>query len=154
MTGSDSPEHPEGSAQLWDEAATWNLAAPDANLQAAIERLPDRGRGEVEQVLFPDGAVVEPVECPAGVGHLEHDVAARPDQRPKRTERLADVVVPGDKPGGKRLMPVDGGVVPELASREHLRNIVPVVREATSICALTEGVPSGAIVMVPLKVSN
>ena len=29
-----------------------------------------------------------------------------------------------------------------------------MLREATSICALTEGVPSGATVMVPLKVSN
>jgi N6-L-threonylcarbamoyladenine synthase len=30
-----------------------------------------------------------------------------------------------------------GGVVPELASREHLRNIVPVVREAISRAAIT-----------------
>ena len=29
-----------------------------------------------------------------------------------------------------------GGVVPELASREHLRNIVPVVREALSTANL------------------
>ena len=30
-----------------------------------------------------------------------------------------------------------GGVVPELASREHLRTIVPVVREAMSQAGLT-----------------
>src|ERR1700684_862092 len=30
-----------------------------------------------------------------------------------------------------------GGVVPELASREHLRNIVPVVREALERAGLT-----------------
>ena len=30
-----------------------------------------------------------------------------------------------------------GGVVPELASREHLRAIVPVVREALAMAALT-----------------
>src|SRR5207302_8140630 len=32
-----------------------------------------------------------------------------------------------------------GGVVPELASREHLRQIVPVVREALSQANLTLG---------------
>ena len=30
-----------------------------------------------------------------------------------------------------------GGVVPEFASREHLRNIVPVVREAISRAGIT-----------------
>src|SRR3984893_5392425 len=30
-----------------------------------------------------------------------------------------------------------GGVVPELASREHLRNIVPVVREALGLARMT-----------------
>lgn len=34
-----------------------------------------------------------------------------------------------------------GGVVPELASREHLRNIVPVVREAMSRASATAGHP-------------
>jgi N6-L-threonylcarbamoyladenine synthase len=34
-----------------------------------------------------------------------------------------------------------GGVVPELASREHLRNIVPVVREAMSRASATVGHP-------------
>ena len=33
-----------------------------------------------------------------------------------------------------------GGVVPELASREHLRNIVPVVREAMSRASAAAGV--------------
>ncbi len=32
-----------------------------------------------------------------------------------------------------------GGVVPELASREHLRNIVPVVREALALAGVTYG---------------
>ena len=32
-----------------------------------------------------------------------------------------------------------GGVVPELASREHIRNIVPVVDEALSRAGLTLG---------------
>src|ERR1700729_1875847 len=32
---------------------------------------------------------------------------------------------------------VYGGVVPELASREHLRNIVPVVREAIAKAGIT-----------------
>src|SRR5579875_2539373 len=32
-----------------------------------------------------------------------------------------------------------GGVVPELASREHLRNIVPVVREAMARAGVTYG---------------
>src|SRR5260370_16325011 len=34
-----------------------------------------------------------------------------------------------------------GGVVPELASREHLRNIVPVVREAMSPPSAPAGYP-------------
>ncbi len=34
-----------------------------------------------------------------------------------------------------------GGVVPELASREHLRNIVPVVREAMSRASAAAGYP-------------
>jgi N6-L-threonylcarbamoyladenine synthase len=34
-----------------------------------------------------------------------------------------------------------GGVVPELASREHLRNIVPVVREAMSRAGVAAGYP-------------
>jgi len=34
-----------------------------------------------------------------------------------------------------------GGVVPELASREHLRNIVPVVREAMSRASAAAGLP-------------
>jgi N6-L-threonylcarbamoyladenine synthase len=34
-----------------------------------------------------------------------------------------------------------GGVVPELASREHLRNIVPVVREALSRASAAAGAP-------------
>jgi tRNA N6-adenosine threonylcarbamoyltransferase len=34
-----------------------------------------------------------------------------------------------------------GGVVPELASREHLRNIVPVVREAMSRASIAAGHP-------------
>ncbi|MDQ2834973.1 MAG: tRNA (adenosine(37)-N6)-threonylcarbamoyltransferase complex transferase subunit TsaD [Acidobacteriota bacterium] len=36
-----------------------------------------------------------------------------------------------------------GGVVPELASREHLRNIVPVVREAMSQASAAAGYPIG-----------
>jgi len=34
-----------------------------------------------------------------------------------------------------------GGVVPELASREHLRNVVPVVREAMSRASVAAGYP-------------
>ncbi len=42
-----------------------------------------------------------------------------------------------------------GGVVPELASREHLRNIVPVVREAMSRASAAAGIQSPSPTSTP-----
>src|SRR3984893_7774152 len=47
-----------------------------------------------------------------------------------------------------------GGVVPELASREHLRNIVPVVREALTRASAAAGKPVTVSDLDPIAITS